>query len=190
MWNSQPLRKTGFRSLLASALLVIRIFSGSYSSLPSCRSAITPSSIHSTNGAATSKFEHAGSPPLARADEVAHVAGRPRQQRRRHPVVLHLLDREQPRHFAVGAGGQHALVADEQAAIGRREAQRSPSDAFSASNSSQLKPGRANGTRCRAAPPNLRAAARRSASRARSAGRAAAGTAAPPPGRRDRPAAR
>ena len=36
----------------------------SYSSLPSTRSAITPSSIHSTNGAATLKLEQAGSPPL------------------------------------------------------------------------------------------------------------------------------
>src|SRR5260370_17957460 len=63
-WNSQPLRNVGFSSLLASELLVIFILSGSYSSLPSCRSAIAPSSIHSTNGAATSKFEQAGSPPL------------------------------------------------------------------------------------------------------------------------------
>ena len=35
VWNSHPLRKVGFRSLLASLLLVIRILSGSYSSLPS-----------------------------------------------------------------------------------------------------------------------------------------------------------
>src|SRR5216684_8405045 len=63
MWNSQPLGNVGFSSLLASGLLVIFILSGSHSSLPSCHSAITPCSIHSTNGAATSKFEQAGSPP-------------------------------------------------------------------------------------------------------------------------------
>src|SRR5215467_8217259 len=50
VWNSQPLRKLGLRSLFASALLVIRIFSGLYSSLSSWRSAMTPSSIHSTKG--------------------------------------------------------------------------------------------------------------------------------------------
>ena len=62
--NCQPLRKFGFKYWFASALLVKRPFSASHSSLPSTRSAITPSSIHSTNGAATLKFEHAGSPPL------------------------------------------------------------------------------------------------------------------------------
>src|ERR1035438_1077364 len=60
----QPLRTVGTRYLLASTLLVIFIFAGSYSSLPSNRRAITPSSIHSTNGAATLKLEQAGSPPL------------------------------------------------------------------------------------------------------------------------------
>src|ERR1035438_1392609 len=60
----QPLRTVGTRYLLASTLLVIFIFAGSYSSLPSARRAITPSSIHSTNGAATLKLEQAGSPPL------------------------------------------------------------------------------------------------------------------------------
>src|SRR5438094_5650780 len=60
----QPLRKVGLMSLLASALLVIRIFSLSHSSFPSNRRARTPSEIHSVNGAATLKFEQAGSPPL------------------------------------------------------------------------------------------------------------------------------
>src|SRR5258708_37461347 len=60
----QPLRKVGLMSLLASALLVIRIFSLSHSSFPSNRSASTPSEIHSVNGPATLKFEQAGSPPL------------------------------------------------------------------------------------------------------------------------------
>src|ERR1019366_295336 len=55
----QPLRTVGPRYLLASTLLVIFIFTGSYSSLPSTRRAITPSSIHSTNGAATLKLEQA-----------------------------------------------------------------------------------------------------------------------------------
>src|SRR6266700_2645754 len=62
--NDQPLRIYGFKYLFASALFVIRILIGSYSTLPSTRSAITPSSIHSTNGAATLKLEHEGSPPL------------------------------------------------------------------------------------------------------------------------------
>src|SRR5438477_12455382 len=60
----QPLRTVGVRYLFASTLLVIFIFDWSYSSLPSTRNAITPSSIHSTNGAATLKLEQAGSPPL------------------------------------------------------------------------------------------------------------------------------
>src|SRR5437870_5062800 len=60
----QPLRTYGFKYLFASALLVMRIFAGSYSILPSTRSAITPRSIHSTNGAATLKLEQAASPPL------------------------------------------------------------------------------------------------------------------------------
>ena len=60
----QPLRKAGRRYLFASALLVKRPFAASHSSLPSTRSAMTPSSIHSTNGADTLKFEQAGSPPL------------------------------------------------------------------------------------------------------------------------------
>src|SRR5438270_11486797 len=51
--KDQPLRMYGFRYLFASALFVIFIFTGSYSTLPSVRSAMTPSSIHSTNGAAT-----------------------------------------------------------------------------------------------------------------------------------------
>src|ERR1039458_8803758 len=63
--SAQPLRKAGLRYLLASALLVIFILAASYSILPSTRSAITPSNIHSTNGAATLKLEQAGSPPLA-----------------------------------------------------------------------------------------------------------------------------
>ena len=41
---------------------------------------------------------------------------------RREAVILHLLDRKQAGLLAVCAGGDHALVADEQAAIGRREA--------------------------------------------------------------------
>src|SRR5262249_34860964 len=63
-FGAQPLRKTGLMNLLASVMLVIRILTGSYSILPSTRSAITPSSIHSTNGPATLKFEQDGSPPL------------------------------------------------------------------------------------------------------------------------------
>src|SRR5262249_22515488 len=62
--SDQPLRNAGFRYLFASALSVIRIFTGSYSIFPSTRSAITPSSIHSTNGPAIERSEHAGSPPL------------------------------------------------------------------------------------------------------------------------------
>src|SRR5579864_2721273 len=62
--SDQPLRNVGLRYLFASGLLVNRILAASHSSLPSTRKAITPSSIHSTKGTATSKFEHAGSPPL------------------------------------------------------------------------------------------------------------------------------
>jgi hypothetical protein len=60
---------------------------------------------------------------FAGADEIAHVAGGAGEQGRRHTVVLHLLYREQPRHFPIGASGHHALVADKQAAIGHGEAQ-------------------------------------------------------------------
>ncbi len=63
--NVQPFRKLGRMSLLASALLVIRMRSLSQSSLPSKRNARTPRVIHSVNGAETLKLEHAGSPPLA-----------------------------------------------------------------------------------------------------------------------------
>src|ERR1051325_6967399 len=60
----QPLRKVGRRYLLASGWLVMRILEASYSILPSTRREMTPSSIHSTNGAALLKLEQAGSPPL------------------------------------------------------------------------------------------------------------------------------
>src|SRR5262249_21192416 len=60
----QPLRTSGLRYRLASAMLVTFIFALSHSSLPSKRSATTPSRIHSVNGPATLKFEQAGSPPL------------------------------------------------------------------------------------------------------------------------------
>src|SRR5258708_5438298 len=60
----QPLRSVGLRYLLASELFVNRILAASHSSFPSTLSAITPSNIHSTNGAATLKLEHAASPPL------------------------------------------------------------------------------------------------------------------------------
>ena len=62
--NFQPLRNFGFRYSFASLLFVNRIFSASHISLPSNFMAITPSSIHCTNGPATLKFEHDGSPPL------------------------------------------------------------------------------------------------------------------------------
>ena len=69
--------------------------------------------------------------------------------RRRHAVVLHLLDGKQAGDFAIGAGGQHALVADEEAAVGSREAELILRAAFMASNCSQLKtrPGERNRSR-------------------------------------------
>ena len=51
-------------NLLASLLLVIRIFSGSHSSLPGTRQAMQPSVIHSVNGPATSKFDADAFPDL------------------------------------------------------------------------------------------------------------------------------
>src|ERR1035437_591746 len=42
---------------------------------------------------------------LAGADEIAHVAGRPRQQRGRHAVVLHFLHRDEARRAGGGGGG-------------------------------------------------------------------------------------
>ena len=51
--------------LLASALLVIRILTGSHSSLPSKCSEITPKAIHSVKGPATLKLEQAASPLTA-----------------------------------------------------------------------------------------------------------------------------
>src|SRR5260370_37294088 len=55
---------------------------------------------------------------LAGANPVAVVAGRARQQRLRELVVLHLRHRDKPRLLAVGAGGDHAFIADNHAAVG------------------------------------------------------------------------
>src|SRR6266568_1792403 len=63
--NFQPLRNFGISSRFASSLFVIRFFCASHISLPSTRIAITPSSIHCTNGPEMLKFEHAGVPPFA-----------------------------------------------------------------------------------------------------------------------------
>ena len=61
--------KTGFVGLGAmGAPMAMKKVSSTVSTQNSTgsarNSAATPSSIHSTNGAATSKLEHAGSPPL------------------------------------------------------------------------------------------------------------------------------
>src|ERR1700722_11893636 len=62
--SDHPLRKVGLRYAFASLLLANRVLAASHSSFPPTRTAIAPNSIHSTNGTATLKFEHAGSPPL------------------------------------------------------------------------------------------------------------------------------
>src|SRR5450756_1131939 len=60
---SHPLRRTGRNSLLASSLLVNRMFFASHSSLPGTRSAIAPSASHSMYFEATENSETPGAPP-------------------------------------------------------------------------------------------------------------------------------
>src|SRR5258707_996992 len=63
--SSQPLRNLGLTNSLAFSLLVKRRALPSHTSFSlGKRQLMAPSSIHSVNGPATLKFEHAGSPLL------------------------------------------------------------------------------------------------------------------------------
>ena len=61
---------------------------------------------------------------LAGANPVPVVPRRARQNSRRELVIPHPFDRQQPRVLAVGPGRDHALVADKDASIRRRQASR------------------------------------------------------------------
>ena len=61
---SQPLRRYGFSSLLASSLLLKRRLLASQLSFPGTRKAIVPNDSHSMYLVATAKSETPGAPPL------------------------------------------------------------------------------------------------------------------------------
>src|SRR5204862_264690 len=54
---------------------------------------------------------------FAGANPIVVVAGGAAEDRLREGIVLHLLDRDEARFLAIGAGGDHALLADEEAAV-------------------------------------------------------------------------
>jgi hypothetical protein len=63
-FNSQPLRRNGFRWRFASSLLLNRRLFASHMSFPGTRRAIAPNTSHSMYFVATAKSETPGAPPL------------------------------------------------------------------------------------------------------------------------------